>query len=124
MRIRVLERRGFPENCRAAQFFDDERVGFLHEHSADERHVRGKFAALIHWLKECELVALSGRVVVGAERRRHVHHARSIFCRDEIFRDDHFVRALVERDPVERTTVVHSDESDPRILPTVSQRSV
>ena len=69
-------------------------IGFLHEYPADERHVGRELSAKVHRLKESQSVALAGGIVVGAERRRHVHDTGALLRRDEVFADDDLVLAL------------------------------
>ncbi len=83
MRVRVLVQRRFPEKAAPLQLFENDRVRFLYEHSAHERHVRRELAAEIDGLEERESIALPRRVIVGAERWRHVHDAGSFVGGDE-----------------------------------------
>ena len=71
----------------------------------------GKLAARVHRLQEREVVPLPRRVVVGAERRRHVHDAAAVVRRHEVLADDHLVlRPPGYSQPVERAAVAPPDE--------------
>ena len=106
MRIRVREGSRFPQHVAFAQHVDDAGIGLLHEHAAHLRHVVGELAARRDRLQEGEPMTLTGRVVVGTERRRHVHHAAAVFRAHEIFRHDHFMTTFIGiRHPVERSAI-------------------
>ena len=115
MRVRVQQRSGLPQNIAPLELLDDEGIGGLHEPSAHDGHVGGKLAARVHRLNEREPVSLARRVVIGAERRRHVHDAGAIIRRNEILANDHAVVTLdaIERDPIEWALVARSDERGP-----------
>ena len=84
---------------------------FFTNMSADDRHRRRELAARVNGLQEREVVPLAGRVVVRAERRRHVHHAGSVVGRHELFADDHLVvRPAGILEPVERPAIARTDE--------------
>ena len=111
VRIRVRDPAGLPQHAAPLELFDQQRVGVLDEQSADDRHRRRELAARADRLQEREVVPLAGRVVVGAERRRHVHDAASIVGRHELFADDDLVvRPVGILEPVERTSVSLTDE--------------
>ena len=91
---------------RRLQLFDEERVGVLHEQSADDRHRRRKLAARVDRLQEREVVSLARRVVVRTERRRHVHHAAAVVGRHELLADDDLVVRALRDTRASRTAAV------------------
>src|SRR3981081_826691 len=94
MWVRVLVQRRLPEHTAAFQLFENDCIGVLDEHPADERHVFWKFAAEIDGLQKSQHITLTCRIVVRAERGRHVNDPGSFIGGDEGLADDYLVLAL------------------------------
>src|SRR3712207_7713937 len=71
----VHEGRRLPEDAAAAQLFDDQRVGILHELSADDGHLLGELAAGVDRLHERERDRKSTRL-----NSSHANISYAVFC--------------------------------------------
>ena len=91
----MRERLGFYEHAAVFQFGDNSVIRLPDALAPDHWDLRIELTVAVHGLQKRQTMVLHGREVVGAERRRHVHHTATVFRRHEGLGNHDLVMAFV-----------------------------